>query len=127
MIPKRGADAHTLARTGRSWLAASLALTAALALGFQGCARNPERAPALHQVVIRQFQYQPEVLEVTVGDTVEWLNRDLVPHTVTERSGRWDSESIPPDGSWRTVLRTTGRERYGCRFHPNMQARLEVR
>jgi plastocyanin len=127
MTAKPGPGAHGIGRAGSSGLVASLLLTAVLALETQTCARDPGRVPALHEVVIRQFQYQPEVLEAAVGDTVEWLNLDLVPHTATEKSGLWDSESVPPDGSWRTVLRAAGRERYGCRFHPNMQARLEVR
>jgi hypothetical protein len=64
---------------------------------------------------------------ISAGDTVEWRNQDLVPHTSTAGSGRWDSHSIPPDSSWRAVLTTRGPEPYGCLLHPIMKARLEVR
>jgi plastocyanin len=127
MTTRHGPGVRVIARTRAAALVAGLALAAAFAVGCLGCAREPGRRKTLHEVVIRQLRYEPEALKATVGDTVQWLNRDLVPHTATEAGGRWDSGSIPPDGSWRTVLRTARRERYGCLFHPNMQARLEVR
>jgi len=101
-------------------------LVAALALCSAHCA-GPARKPALHRIVIRRFSYQPAALEIAAGDTVEWVNDDIVPHTSTARSGAWDSKSISPEGSWRTVPARKGTEPYGCLFHPSMKALLVVR
>jgi len=35
-------------------------------------------------VVIRGFKFDPETVTVNQGDTVEWKNEDIVPHTATE-------------------------------------------
>ena len=109
---------------GASW---SVALAAALALGGPGCTRRAAREPALHHIVIDRFRYQPAVLVVASGDTVEWMNHDLVPHTASASSRSWDSQSIAPGASWRTVVHRRAVETYGCLFHPIMKARLVVR
>ena len=101
-------------------------LLAGLALTAAGCSGRDAR-PTLHRVVITRFQFQPPVLEIASGDTVEWSNQDLVPHTATATDGRWDSNSIAPDTAWRFVPVGKGLMAYGCRFHPNMKARLVVR
>ena len=37
--------------------------------------------PKTHTVTIENFGFQPESLTVTRGDTIVWVNKDLVPHT----------------------------------------------
>ena len=106
----------------RRWL-----LTATLAALVSGCAEHHARVPVLRRVTIRGFKFDPARLVVAAGDTVEWLNRDLVPHTSTAAGGHWNSNSIQPGHSWRTVLTIRGSEPYGCRLHTNMQAQLDVR
>jgi plastocyanin len=83
--------------------------------------------PVLHHVTIARVAYDPAKLSVAVGDTVEWTNQDLVPHTATARSGHWNSVPMQPGDSWRTVMTTRGVEPYGCLYHPTMGATLEVR
>ncbi len=35
------------------------------------------------ELVIPGFAYQPAVMTAHLGDTVQWKNADIVPHTVT--------------------------------------------
>ena len=84
-------------------------------------------APQVHTVVIEGMRYQPEGLTVAAGDTVVWINRDLVPHTATSASGRFDSNEIAPGKSWTHVVRATGEFAYICTYHPLMKAVLRVR
>ena len=91
-----------------------------------GCASEPRTRPSVRQVIIREMRYEPVELTVAVGDTVEWVNRDLVPHTATAQSREWDSGGIEADASWRTTVRTRGPLPYACLFHPGMQATLMV-
>ena len=98
-------------------LAVALALTAA-------CARP---APRTHTVEIRGFAYLPATLEVAAGDTVVWINRDVLPHTATRDGGLWDSGSINAEQSWRLVAASAGSQPYSCTFHPVMRGTLVVR
>lgn len=96
-----------------------------IAVGLAACAR--EHRPALHRVTIRQFRYEPARLAVAVGDTVEWVNRDIVPHTATETTRRWDSGDLPPGGgAGRVVPDRVGGYAYTCAYHPTMSGHLEV-
>jgi len=47
-------------------------------------------------VVIRGFRFDPETVTVNQGDTVEWKNDDIVPHTATEAVSKpsFDSGTI---------------------------------
>ena len=60
------------------------------------------------------------------GDTVVWVNGDLVPHTATATDGTWDSGSIAPGGTWTLVVAASGDGGYTCTFHPTMIGRLEI-
>ena len=41
------------------------------------------------QVTIAKLVFSPEELKVKVGDTITWINKDIVAHTATAR-GDWD-------------------------------------
>ena len=90
-------------------------------------ARAADVAPRVHTVLIEGMRYQPEGLTVAVGDTVVWINRDMVPHTATSASGRFDSNEIAPGKSWTHTVRATGEFAYICTYHPLMKAVLRVR
>lgn len=111
------------------------AVVAALALSLVACLLLPaadvagaaSAAPRVHTVLIEGMRFQPEGLTVTAGDTVVWINRDLVPHTATSASGRFDSNEIAPGKTWSHVFRSSGEFSYICTYHPLMKAILRVR
>jgi plastocyanin len=84
-------------------------------------------APRVHTVLIEGMRFQPAGLTVAAGDTVVWINRDMVPHTATSASGRFDSGEIAAGKSWRHVVSSTGEFSYLCTYHPLMKAVLRVR
>lgn len=88
------------------------------------CARS---TPGAHTVEIRGFAYVPDTLEVAAGDTVVWVNRDIVPHTATQDGRAWDSGSLGTAVAWRVVAASPGRQLYYCTFHPTMHGVLVVR
>ena len=45
------------------------------------------------RVVIQNYQYNPSVLNITVGTTVEWYNNDTVPHSAS--GAGFDSGPLP--------------------------------
>jgi plastocyanin len=105
--------------------AGDAATLAAAALGLAvACAPQPPRA---HTVEIRGFAYRPATLEVAAGDTVVWVNGDVVPHTVTRDGGGWDSGSVEGERAWRLIATPQGSQSYYCAFHPTMRGVLVVR
>ena len=107
--------------------ALALALLSVLPLAAVNEARAATAAPTVHTVLIEGMRFQPQGLTVTAGDTVVWINRDMVPHTATSASGRFDSNEIAPGKSWTHTVRATGEFDYICTYHPLMKAVLRVR
>jgi len=82
-------------------------------------------APVVAHVAMKNMKFDPPLLEVKKGDTVEWKNADITPHTVT--AGTFDSGSIASDGSWRHTFTEVGDFPYTCTFHPEMKATVVVK
>jgi plastocyanin len=45
--------------------------------------------------VIREFKFEPATVTVHIGDTVEWKNDDIVPHSATAERAEKKLLSIP--------------------------------
>lgn len=77
--------------------------------------------------------YNPNPIEIKVGDTVTWINDDSSPHTVTSSSSNDDSSSSTFDSN---VLRRgetfsfkfdkEGQYSYFCTLHPSMAGTVIV-
>lgn len=104
--------------------------TLAGALGLivctMGVAAAERLTPQTHTVTIDGMRFLPEVLTVAPGDTIVWVNTDLLPHTATSAEGRFDSKDIQAGQSWTLTVGTTGDFAYICTFHPTMKAMLRV-
>jgi plastocyanin len=105
-------------------------LAAVCAAGLCGAAlqaqRPAARKPATHTVTIDAAKFSPAEIEVKAGDTVIWVNKDILAHTATSTSGGFDSKVIDPGKTWKFVARKKGDFPYLCSFHP-MKGRLKVR
>ena len=77
------------------------------------------------QVKIEKLGFVPAEITAHVGDTVEWINSDFVPHTATARDSSWDV-LIPVNAKKTVVLKIEGTVDYYCKFHPNMTGRILV-
>jgi plastocyanin len=76
------------------------------------------------RVTIDQLVFSPMQIEAKVGDTVEWINKDILAHTATVK-GDWDV-MIAANASASLVLEKAGTLDYYCRFHPNMKGQIIV-
>ena len=77
------------------------------------------------QVVMENLVISPPEATAKVGDTVEWINKDIFAHTATARNGDFDV-TMPPKKTVKSVLNKAGTVEYYCRFHPNMKAVLKI-
>lgn len=92
--------------------------------GSSGAAGGAE--PRLHRVVIQDFAFRPPRLEVRPGDSIEWMNLDLAPHTASAEDGTWNSGELAKRASFRTSLTKAGSHVYRCAFHPTMRGEIVV-
>ena len=103
----------------RFWAIGCLALAAALA----GCAPPPEAK--VFPVVIDNLAYAPTTVTAHVGDTVQWINKDLFEHSATASDASFDVNLLP-NASGQVVLSRAGVISYICRFHPGMKGQIVV-
>jgi len=96
----------------------------ALAFEVHAAPAGQKAAPKTHHVVIKGFKFEPEKLDVEVGDTVTWTNEDIVPHIVTTE--KFKSKTMDQGESWSFKAKQKGDFPYFCRFHPTMKAKLVV-
>jgi plastocyanin len=94
---------------------ASLLLTAILLSGHGGA------RPQSHVLKVAGFQFLPPRIDVSVGDSITWVNEDIVPHTATAVGGAWDSGTIASQARRTVVVKAVGRIAYVCALHPSMK------
>jgi plastocyanin len=76
-------------------------------------------------IVMQNLVITPAEVSAKVGDTIEWVNKDIVAHTATATGGDFDV-MLPPNKSGSVVVQKAWTISYYCRFHPNMKAALTV-
>jgi plastocyanin len=77
------------------------------------------------QISMENLVISPAEVSAKVGDTIEWINKDIFAHTATARNGDWDV-TIQPKKTVTSILKKAGIIEYYCRFHPNMKATLTI-
>lgn len=82
-------------------------------------------APRTHTVEIRGMEFHPAELTVASGDTIVWINRDIVPHTATV-NGSWDTGMLTQGATGRHIAGRPGTIHYTCTVHPTMQGTLII-
>lgn len=81
-----------------------------------------------HIVEIRGLAFHPAVIAVASGDTVVWINRDIVPHTATATdSTRLHTGNLLLGQQASFVADRPGELHYTCQLHPTMRATLVIR
>jgi plastocyanin len=97
-------------------------ISVVLLTGVFACQLN--HPPKRLIVEIKDMKFQPSKLIVQKGDTVIWINKDIVAHNVTEKNNAWASPLLPPDSTWKRVVEKSGS--YYCSIHINMVGELIV-
>ncbi|MBR0713589.1 cupredoxin domain-containing protein [Bradyrhizobium liaoningense] len=77
------------------------------------------------QITMENLEITPADVALKVGDTVEWINKDVFAHTATAVNGDFDV-NLPAKKSATSVVKKAGTVEYYCRFHPNMKATLKI-
>lgn len=75
---------------------------------------------------IRALSFRQAKVTVSVGTTIRWVNRDLVPHTTTSVGDVWDSSLIQPGETFEFTFEEEGEYAYFCVPHPFMKGSVRV-
>lgn len=102
--------------------ALSLALSAA---AIVACSAGPAAAED-HIVTMRGLEFVPASISVKAGDTITWVNEDVMPHTTTSGDGAWDSGEIEAGGEWTLTVESDFGGGYVCAYHPTMTGEISV-
>ncbi len=74
-------------------------------------------AGATEHVSIIDNLFDPDVIRIPVGGTVEWTNDGKSPHDVTANDGSFASGTLDPSASYTQVFAAAGAYPYYCSFH----------
>ncbi|MEO8821505.1 MAG: plastocyanin/azurin family copper-binding protein [Ginsengibacter sp.] len=85
-----------------------------------------ENVHKVDTVTISLMKFNPETLDVQKGDTVLWINKGLVAHTVKSyQDNKFYSDTLAPGNTWKWVV--TDSAAYYCTIHPaTMKGNLVV-
>jgi plastocyanin len=117
---------HSRAVKSIRWAALLMLLLAGSWCACVAAVGGQKPAAQAHTILISGFKYQPDTLTINAGDTVEWKNNDIVPHTVTAADKTFASGAIRPGATWKFVAKKSGSFPYTCTPHPNMHGKLVV-
>jgi plastocyanin len=94
--------------------------------GFVAACSNPASAET-HIVEMRGLEFFPSSLDVAVGDTIVWINMDIIPHTATAGDGSWDSGMLEEGDEFLLEIEgDTNTGGYVCSFHPTMIGQINM-
>ncbi len=100
-----------------------LALVATTAILLAACGGATSTLSGGNGVTVQGSKFDPTTLEVPVGTTVTWTNKDNIAHTVTSgtpsaKDGKFDGALDPTSGTFAFTLSTAGTFKYFCQNHP---------
>lgn len=81
------------------------------------------------EVSIENFAFNPQTIEIAVGDTVTWTNNDSAQHTATQSpSGSgFQSGPLATGATFSQTFDTAGSYDYFCEFHSGMTGTIVVK
>lgn len=102
------------------------AVIALALLTLQMSCQNAGPEHRSHTVEIKNMKFEPSVVEVSKGDTIVWLNVDMVDHDVTEQPAeKWKSPILRQGERWMKVVDESSD--YFCSIHVVMKGRITMK
>ena len=114
------------ARKISSSIALAVALGCILLSGGHASAGDSGKMASKYQINIQDFSFQPATLNVPVGATVTWTNKDEEPHTVFSSEDVFKSKALDTDETFSFTFAKAGTYKYFCSVHPKMVATIVV-
>ena len=105
----------------------ALAMMLGVSAGSLADPTPQKTAGAPQQVKIDNFTFAPVELTVPPGTTVQWVNRDDIPHTVvSDDKATFKSKALDTDDNYSYTFLKPGTYSYFCSIHPKMTGKVVV-
>ena len=95
-------------------------------IGGGGSPRGDSGQTVMSDVAIVDFAFQPALIIVGVGDTVEWTNTGNAKHTVDSDTEIFESDILNHRETFRYTFNDPGIFPYHCDIHPHMRGMVVV-
>ena len=115
-------------RAGIAALLAAAVLVAGCGSSDSGSAASSTATPAPKPsatVLMKGMTFAPKRVTIHAGQTVEWVDKDLVDHSVVAKG--IDSPDFAQGENWSHTFARAGVFRYHDRLHPTMKGIVIVR
>ena len=89
-------------------------------------AAKPAAKPAGTTVELSNTSFQPQSIDVKVGETIKFVNKDAIDHTATANDGSFDSKTLEHGATFSFTPTKAGKISYVCLFHPGMTGTINV-
>jgi plastocyanin len=103
---------------------AAMILTAAIACGTGSSPTAP--APTSVDATIVSGGFTPNSINISIGSTVMWTNKDAAAHSIVADTGAFSSGTIAPDGQYSYMFRSAGTFAYHDGSNANMAGTVNV-
>ena len=98
-----------------------------LTLLSAGCV---EQGTSTNQIDMENNQFDPSSIEIDLGETIKFVNKDSVTHTVhiTDQDGNdvFENTEVPPAENITVTIDEEGTYNLDCEIHPGMDGTIGV-
>ena len=99
-------------------------LVIVFAAALTACSASSTNTPAANTVNIQGNAFSPAEITIKQGESVTWVNKDSVGHTVVGTT--FTSALLDTGQSFTQVFSSVGTFEYHCSVHPNMIGKVIV-
>jgi plastocyanin len=89
-----------------------------------GAADTTEAPAGGTTVTVENFEFNPETVTVSAGDSVTWTFQDAAPHNVSGEG--FESDNLSDGEEFSHTFDEAGTFEYVCTLHPGMAGTVEV-
>ncbi len=93
-------------------------------VAISGCTSQTQNTA--NTVNIQNMAFSPSTLNVKVGTTVTWVNKDSTAHDVVSDTGLFNSGNLNNGQSYSYTFNQAGSFPYHCGIHPSMTGTIVV-
>ena len=78
------------------------------------------------KVDIHEYKFAPQTVTIHPGDSVTWINRDEIPHTIADKDKGYRSAALNTGDKFTHAFTKPGTYTYFCTLHPQMTGTVVV-
>ncbi len=87
----------------------------------------PTSTPSTYNIEIKSFAFNNDTLNIKVGDSIIWTNKDSASHSIISDSGTEISSPVISTGqTYSHTFATAGTYEYHCGIHTSMKGKVIV-